>query len=173
MNKIKKFVRDISGLTYLENQRALAELERQKQEEAARIKIEKANKAIQQQKAEDRRKKKEEKLRKQAEIEAKLTPKEIATKRGEPWVDVVDFKVNSDNIRNGFFELDWNEYFIVQLKNEGYGFDGDPEEEIVERWYRDICAHVAAEEGIVMENRTAGSLGLSIRKLPDNKAEIG
>jgi hypothetical protein len=75
----------------------------------------------------------------EAEAIAKMTPKERATKKGEPWVAVLDTKVNLDNPRNGFFELDWNEYFIEQLKKSGYGFDGDPEEEIVDRWFRDLA----------------------------------
>jgi len=38
--------------------------------------------------------------------------KEIATKKGKAWVAVLDTQVNPDNIRNGFFELDWNNQFI-------------------------------------------------------------
>ena len=57
------------------------------------------------------------------EEEAKLTPKERATKKKEPWVAVLDTHVNKDNIRNGFFELDWNEFFIEELKKSGYGFE--------------------------------------------------
>ena len=49
----------------------------------------------------------------------KKTPKEIATEKKEPWVAVLDTHVNKDNIRNGFFELDWNEYFVLQLKANG------------------------------------------------------
>jgi len=80
--------------------------------------------------------------------EARMTPKERATSKGEPWVAVLDTKVNPENIRNGFFELDWNEQFVLQLKQAGYGFDGDPEEEIVDRWFRDIVAQMLAEEGM-------------------------
>ena len=47
---------------------------------------------------------------------AKLSAKEIATANKQPWVAVLDTHVNKDNIRNGFFELDWNEYFVLQLK---------------------------------------------------------
>ena len=59
------------------------------------------------------------------EEEAKLSPKERATKRKEPWVAVLDTHVNKENVRNGFFELDWNEYFIVQLREAGYGYEGE------------------------------------------------
>lgn len=77
-----------------------------------------------------------------------LSPKEIATKKKIPWVDVVGFNINNDNIRNGFFELDWNEYWIEKLKQEGYGFDGDPDEEIVDRWFRNLAHDISLSEGI-------------------------
>ena len=56
---------------------------------------------------------------KAAELLAKATPKERATAKGEPWVSVLDTHVNKDNIRNGFFELDWNDLFVLQLKQAG------------------------------------------------------
>ena len=106
------------------------------------------------QKLEDAKKVAEEELAKsQAEAEkakteeaiAKMTPKERATAKGEPWVAVLDTHINKDNIRNGFFELDWNEQFILELKRSGYGYDGDPEEEIVDRWFQNVCRHVVME----------------------------
>ena len=39
-------------------------------------------------------------------------PKTYANKKKEPWVNVLDMKVNEDNIRNGFFEFVWNKYCI-------------------------------------------------------------
>jgi hypothetical protein len=83
-----------------------------------------------------------------AEATAKMTPKERATAKGEPWVSVLDTHVNKDNIRNGFFELDWNDEFVLQLKQAGYGFDGDLPEEIVDRWFRDIVRNMLNEEGL-------------------------
>ena len=76
---------------------------------------------------------------------AKLSPKDRATRKKEPWVGVLNTHVNKDNIRNGFFELDWNEYFVLQLKNDGYGVEGDPDEEIVDRWFRELCANVVVD----------------------------
>jgi len=76
---------------------------------------------------------------------AKLSPKERATRKKEPWVGVINTHVNSENVRNGFFELDWNEYFVLKLKQEGYGVDGDPDEEIVDRWFRELCANVVVD----------------------------
>lgn len=76
---------------------------------------------------------------------SKLTPKDRATRKKEPWVGVLNTHVNKDNIRNGFFELDWNEYFVIQLKQEGYGEEGDKEEEIVDRWFRELCANIVVD----------------------------
>jgi hypothetical protein len=76
---------------------------------------------------------------------AKLSPKERATRKKEPWVGVLETHVNKDNIRNGFFELDWNDQFVLKLKQEGYGADGDPDEEIVDRWFRELCANVVVD----------------------------
>lgn len=81
----------------------------------------------------------------EAEAQAKLTPKERANRKKEPWVSVIETHVNKDNVRNGFFELDWNEHFVLQLKQEGYGADGDLDEEIVDRWFRELCANVVVD----------------------------
>lgn len=107
---------------------------------------------------------------KEAERIAKLTPKERATERGEPWVDVLETHVNKENIRNGFFELDWNEYFIKELIEAGYGFDEDPPEEIVDRWFRDLAANMLASEGLDPSSRTAGYI--NVTKLAGGKAQV-
>ena len=78
----------------------------------------------------------------------KKDPKEYATRRKEPWVNVLDMQVNEENIRNGFFELDWNDLFIKELVANGYGTNDDPQEEIVDRWFRDIVYNMLAEEGM-------------------------
>lgn len=76
---------------------------------------------------------------------SKLNPKDKATKLKEPWVGVLNTHVNKENVRNGFFELDWNDLFVLKLKQEGYGFDGDKDEEIVDRWFRELCANVVVD----------------------------
>jgi hypothetical protein len=116
----------------------------------------------------------EQKIKEAADAEAKLelaklTPKERATVKGEPWVSVMDTKVNKDNPRNGFFELDWNDQFIVQLKQAGYGYDGDPDEEIVDRWFRDLARNMLSDEGLDT-NRGAGFI--NVNKLGNGKAEV-
>jgi len=115
----------------------------------------------------------EEKLKETTEkvVESKMTPKELATKKGEPWVAVLDTHVNKDNVRNGFFELDWNEPFIVQLKEAGYGYDGDPDEEIVDRWFRDLAGNMLAEAGVTNPNRTIGGY-INVNRFGNGKASV-
>jgi len=108
-------------------------------------------------------------LAQKAEETAKMTPKERATAKDEPWVAVLDTHVNKDNIRNGFFELDWNAEFVLQLKQAGYGFDGDPEEEIVDRWFKDLARNVLADEG---QDTNRGAGFINVNKLAGGKAEV-
>lgn len=111
-------------------------------------------------------------VRAQEEAElAKLSPKERATKKGEPWVSVLDTHVNKDNIRNGFFELDWNEHFVLKLKQEGYGYDGDPDEEIVDRWFRDIVRNMLADEGVAEPERVGAGF-INVTPLSKGKSEV-
>ena len=96
------------------------------------------------------------------------TPKEIATEKKEPWVAVLDTHVNKDNIRNGFFELDWNEYFVLQLKSNGY--QGDTEEAIVDLWFQDLCRNIGSEAGVNMDRRGSGYI--NVNNLGDGRSEI-
>ena len=72
--------------------------------------------------------------------------KQAATEKGEPWVAVLDTQINKDNIRNGFFELDWNNEFIEQLLDAGY--TGESNEQIVDAWFRTIVIQMLEEEGL-------------------------
>ena len=98
----------------------------------------------------------------------KLSPKEIATANKEPWVQVLDTHVNKDNIRNGFFELDWNEYFVLQLKEAGY--KGDTEEAIVDAWFGELCRNVGSDSGSNMDRRTAGFI--NVNNLGNGRTEV-
>ena len=71
--------------------------------------------------------------------------KEQATKEGKPWVGVLNTHVNKENIRNGFFELDWNNQFIEELLDAGYS--GETNEAIVDSWFKSIVIQMLEEEG--------------------------
>jgi len=99
----------------------------------------------------------------------KKDPKEYATRRKEPWVNVLDVKVNEDNVRNVFFELDWNKYFIAQLVEAGYGVENDPEEEIVDRWFRDIVYNMLEAEG---HSTDRGAGYINVVPIDKGKSEV-
>jgi hypothetical protein len=94
--------------------------------------------------------------------------KEEATAKKQPYVAVLDTHVNPENIRNGFFELDWNEYFVLQLKQAGY--KGNSEEEIVDQWFQDLCRNIGAEEGVDMERRGSGYI--NVNNIGNGRVEV-
>ena len=112
---------------------------------------------------------KKELAKQEEELLSKRDPKAYATRKKQPWVGVLDVKVNEKNVRNGFFELDWNKYFIEQLINAGYGVANDPEEEIVDRWFRDIVGNILEDEGLDKER---GSGYINVVHISKGKSEI-
>ena len=107
---------------------------------------------------------------KEEEKNKQLSPKELATKKKEPWVGVLQTHVNKENVRNGFFELDWNRHFVLQLVKEGYGVENDKEEEIIDRWFRELCANVVVDGdyGGPLEGMATGNIDIETVKR-DNK----
>ena len=93
--------------------------------------------------------------------------KEQATKKGEPWVAVLDTQVNPENIRNGFFELDWNNEFIERLLDAGY--KGETNEEIVDAWFRTIVTQMLAEEGV---DQDRGMGYINVNPLDEGRSEV-
>ena len=103
-----------------------------------------------------------------AKEQANLSPKDLATQNKEPWVCVLNTHVNKENIRNGFFELDWNEYFVLQLRSAGYR--GESDEDIVNQWFTELCRNVAAEEGIDMSRRGTGYI--NVNNIGNGRSEV-
>ena len=93
--------------------------------------------------------------------------KEQASKKGEPWVGVLDTKVNPDNIKNGFFELDWNNEFIEQLLDAGY--TGETNEQIVDAWFKTIARQVLEEGG---EDPERGAGFIDTTKIDEYKTKV-
>ena len=103
------------------------------------------------------------------EVLKRKDPKAYATRKGEPWVNVIDVQLNETNIRNGFFELDWNDLFILELRRSGYGEEGDLEEEIVDRWFRDIVFQMLDAGGL---DTTRGSGYINVVPISKGKSEV-
>ena len=78
--------------------------------------------------------------------------------------------MKDNNPRNGFFELDWNEYFIKELRINGY--NGATEEEIVDAWFKELCGNVAQSDGVASEEKPMGAGYINTKKISDDKSEI-
>ena len=93
--------------------------------------------------------------------------KQEASAKGEPWVGVLDTQLNPDNIKNGFFELDWNNEFIEQLVDAGYS--GETNEEIVDGWFKTIAVQILGEQGV----DTAREMGyINVVPIDKDKSEV-
>ena len=93
--------------------------------------------------------------------------KQAATAKGEAWVAVLDTQINPQNIKNGFFELDWNNQFIEELLDAGYS--GESNEQIVDGWFRTIAMQVLGDEGL----ETAREMGyINVVPISKDKSEV-
>jgi hypothetical protein len=76
----------------------------------------------------------------------KLSPKDEATKNGEPYVTITKVNIDPNDINNGAFELDWNDKFLTNLIKQGYKMDPkDTDNDIVDRWFQTVCRNIALE----------------------------
>ena len=74
------------------------------------------------------------------------TEKELATERGEPWVNILSMELDPNNIQNGAFELDWNDKFVANLVRAGYQMKpDDTDSDIVDRWFTAVCRNIVLE----------------------------
>jgi hypothetical protein len=90
--------------------------------------------------------KKPSKPRKVKESKQELSKKEIATNKGEPYVNIVKMSVDPNDIHNGEFELDFNDKFVLNLIKAGYKMkEDDTDVVIVDRWFQTVCRNVALE----------------------------
>jgi hypothetical protein len=90
-------------------------------------------------------KEKKKRVKKTAESKTvvKKTEKEVATEKGEPYINIVSVELDPNNIGNGAFELDWNEFFVAKLIRAGY--KGNDDSQIVDQWFQSVCRNVVLE----------------------------
>lgn len=75
-----------------------------------------------------------------------LTPKEIATQRGEAWVEIKAVHISTTDPGVGSFDIDWNPKFLADLIRHGYQMSAnDTDADIVDRWFTEVCRNVALE----------------------------
>ncbi len=75
--------------------------------------------------------------------EKKLTPKELADKNKEPYVQVLSMEIDEKDPGDGAFELDWNDIFVARLLKAGY--QGKTDQDIVDNWFKAVCRNVLQE----------------------------
>lgn len=101
----------------------------------------------------------------------KKTEKELATERGEPWVNIIKVDLDPENVGNGSFELDWNEFFVAKLVRSGY--KGKDDAQIVDQWFQDVCRNVVLETFEQYEaNNPRPKSGVSRRDIGSGRSEI-
>jgi hypothetical protein len=103
------------------------------------------------------------------EQKTKKTPKELATERDEPWVEVLSMDIDKDNPGNGAFELDWNDKFLSNLIRAGY--QGKTDQDIVDNWFKSVCRNVI-QENFEQEQADPEIRASNRRDLGDGRTEV-
>ena len=103
------------------------------------------------------------------EQKIKKTPKELATERDEPWVEVLSMDIDKDNPGNGAFELDWNDKFLSNLIRAGY--QGKTDQDIVDNWFKAVCRNVI-QENFEQEQADPEIRASNRRDLGDGRTEV-
>lgn len=99
------------------------------------------------------------------------TAKELATERGDAYVNIISMDIDPNGMGMGSFELDWNEKFIADLVRHGYMMDqNDTDADIVDRWFTNVCRNVVLEtyeQYEAMSNRV-----VKTRDVGDGRSEV-
>jgi hypothetical protein len=72
-----------------------------------------------------------------------LSPKELATQRGEPWVQIINLELDPSDLGNGAIDLAWNDIFVARLIKAG--FRGKTDNQIVDQWFTTVCRNIVLE----------------------------
>lgn len=99
---------------------------------------------------------------------SKKSAKDLATEKGEPWVNILSIELDPENIGNGAFELDWNDFFVAKLVRAGY--KGKDDAQIVDQWFQTICRNVVLETYEQYEANKTG--GIERKPLGDGRTEV-
>ena len=104
-----------------------------------------------------------------------LSAKDKATQAGEPYINIIGMELNPNSIHEGAFELDWNSIFITQLVKAGYmKKKDDTDQDIVDRWFQDVCRNVALEmyEQKVADPENRDLRNVRTRDLGNGRTEV-
>jgi len=104
------------------------------------------------------------------EQKTKKTPKELATERDEPWVEVIGMDIDPTDPGQGAFELDWNDKFVANLVRAGY--QGKTDQDIVDNWFKNVCRNVVLETFEQEQADPELRRNINRRDLGDGRTEI-
>lgn len=69
--------------------------------------------------------------------------KQLATLKNEPWVSPLMIESEGDGGFN--ISVDWNDVFLRQLRDAGYGSSFDSDDDIIQMWVRRLCEDLTHE----------------------------
>jgi hypothetical protein len=105
-----------------------------------------------------------------------LSEKEKATANNEPYVAITKIELDPNDVNNGYFELDYNDKFVLNLIRAGYKLrNDDTDEVIVDRWYQTISRNIALElfeQQQADPDRRDVRYTVQTRKLDNGRTEI-
>jgi hypothetical protein len=113
-------------------------------------------------------------VKEKADKAAAKSEKDIATDKGEPWIQVLRVDVDPNNLHQGSFELDWNDIFVARLVKAGYMMKPtDTDAEIVDRWFQNICRNIVLETWEQEEAmRNSGSAYVRSKDIGNGRSEV-
>lgn len=110
---------------------------------------------------------------KEKPAKAAKSARDLATERGEPFVNVVSMDLDPNNLHQGSFELDWNEIFVARLVKAGYMIKPtDTDADIVDRWFQNVCRHVVMETWEQEEAIRHSGIYVQSRDIGDGRSEV-
>lgn len=75
---------------------------------------------------------------KHGKIDKHNRDKIVATAKEEPWVAIIDDGFDAEKGLNGvFISLDWNDYWIMYLRQNG--FSGPTDNHVIDQWFAAVC----------------------------------
>jgi hypothetical protein len=96
--------------------------------------------------------------------------KDIATEKGEPYIEVLSLDIDAKNPVHGSFELEWNKFFVDELRQKG--FQGETDEDIIDIWFQQICRNIAINEWENSPENPGPSKFVTRTDIGDGKSEI-
>lgn len=100
----------------------------------------------------------------------KKSAKDIATEKGEPYIEVITLDIDANNPSQGAFELEWNELFVKELR--GAGYQGATDEDVVDVWFQTVCRNVAMAEWEDYDNQVGPSKFVQKNPIGDGRSEV-